>query len=219
VSYPPPPWQLRGPVVVALRRVAIARVRALVPQGLSIVPVWPGETLGAIYFANYGPGSPLCYRELIVAPALVRRGLRLGGFVTHIYVDDPDSLAGGREIWGLPKTLARFSWPQNDDGTCTVDDGAQRLCAMTWGRWTGTVPGALWLPSLSTRAGTALSFQSWLRGRLCVGRGRLDAPRSSPVASLGLTTSGRLLRIRDAHITVAAPRVLGALPGARGDDV
>jgi acetoacetate decarboxylase len=29
-------------------------------------------------------------------------------------VDNPDSVAGGREIWGLPKELAEFSWLGGD---------------------------------------------------------------------------------------------------------
>ncbi len=41
---------------------------------LNIVPVLPGKTLGVLYCACYGPASVLKYHELIIAPALVRRG-------------------------------------------------------------------------------------------------------------------------------------------------
>ena len=51
--------------------------------------------------ANYRSGT-LRYRELIVFSHATPRGM----VVTHIYVDDEQSLRGGREIWGLPKELA-----------------------------------------------------------------------------------------------------------------
>ena len=54
--------------------------------------------------ANYTSGT-LVYRELIVFSHATARGM----VVSHIYVDDEQSLSGGREIWGLPKELARRS--------------------------------------------------------------------------------------------------------------
>lgn len=68
----------------------------------------PGWTFGGVYCAHYGAGSTLEYLELIVIPGLVRRGHRLGAWISHIYVDDAQSVAGGRSIWALPKELAEF---------------------------------------------------------------------------------------------------------------
>jgi acetoacetate decarboxylase len=53
------------------------------------------------------------YSELIVIAGLVRYSGQIGGWVSHIYVDNADSVAGGRNIWGLPKELAEFIWEKN----------------------------------------------------------------------------------------------------------
>ena len=55
--------------------------------------------------ANYTSGT-LVYRELIVFSHATARGM----VVSHIYVDDEQSLSGGHEIWGLPKELAEFEY-------------------------------------------------------------------------------------------------------------
>ncbi len=68
------------------------------------------KTLGGVYLSYYGSGSALEYSELIIIGAIAGYQGKFGGWVTHIYVDNPDSVAGGREIWGLPKELAEFSW-------------------------------------------------------------------------------------------------------------
>src|SRR5690348_3769306 len=102
-EYPPAPWRLSGVSIQALQLVDSSVARELVPAGLRIVTVWPGKTLGVLYCASYEPPSVLRYHELLLAPALVATGGRIGFWISHIYVDDPASQAGGREIWGLPK--------------------------------------------------------------------------------------------------------------------
>lgn len=68
-----------------------------------------GRTTGLLLYVRYTEPSPLTYHELIWAPALVRAPSGEAGFyIAAIYVDDERSRRGGREIWALPKTLARF---------------------------------------------------------------------------------------------------------------
>src|SRR5919202_710345 len=69
-----------------------------------------GRTLGGVVLARYGPGSTLEYHELVVFAGVARVGARVGFVVAYIAVDSPASLAGGREIWGLPKRAAEFAW-------------------------------------------------------------------------------------------------------------
>ena len=64
--------------------------------------------------ASFGPGSVLEDDELIVAAALTQHAGRSGFRISHIYVDDADSVDGGREIWGLPKDLAQFTWERGE---------------------------------------------------------------------------------------------------------
>lgn len=86
-----------------LRLVDHARARAFVPPGLDVISVLPGKTLGGVYLTAYGPGSALPYHELIFVAALVRMGAHVGGWISHIYVDHPEAMAGGRESGGCPK--------------------------------------------------------------------------------------------------------------------
>ena len=103
MPYPPAPWKAKGFVVQTLRLIDVEKARRFVPSELEIVSVLPGKTLGSVYIADYGPGSALEYNELIVAPALTRRGRTIRFWISHIYVDNRDSMAGGREIWGCRK--------------------------------------------------------------------------------------------------------------------
>ncbi|HLV80432.1 MAG TPA: acetoacetate decarboxylase family protein, partial [Chthonomonadaceae bacterium] len=127
-GYPAPPWHLQGAAFPMLQVVDSRRARLFVPYGLKIVSLWPGKTLGGLILASYGPGSDLEYNELIAFPALVRRGLKWGVWISHIYVDDDNSLLGGREIWGLPKQWAEFT--REEPGRIIVRKGEEVLCAL-----------------------------------------------------------------------------------------
>ena len=106
VEYPPEPWDLHGHGCLSLWA---ARVRDLpeLPAGVRPVTAF-GRALVTTAFVDYLPGSLLPYRELLAA-VLVRRGLRFGLSITHIWVDSPASRAGGRALWGVPKELAELT--------------------------------------------------------------------------------------------------------------
>ncbi len=137
-SYPPPPWQLEGTALLRVQMLKVSQVRESVPAELSIVTALPGRTLGGILAVRYGSGSTLAYHELIVMPALVRHGTRVGGWISHIYVDDPRSCAAGREVWGLSKELAEFQWQTTARGMAvtvlpekTHGQQSQALCRIS----------------------------------------------------------------------------------------
>jgi acetoacetate decarboxylase len=110
MPYPPPPWHLYGQALQSIHLVDLARAKEFVPIDLEIVSVLPGKTLGSLYLSVYDANSTLEYHELIVVAALVRYQGKIGSWVSHIYVDNLDSVAGGREVWGLPKEMADFTW-------------------------------------------------------------------------------------------------------------
>ena len=88
-----------------------------------------GRAVGFLALIEYVPPSPLVYAELAWMPCLVSaRGAR-GYYIAKMYVDSRDSLAGGRELWAIPKQLAQFSI---SDRTATVDteDGAHLELAL-----------------------------------------------------------------------------------------
>ena len=50
----------------------------------------------------------LVYDELLAALGTVRSGVP-GATVMQIWVDSPESLAAGRELWSIPKEMADFA--------------------------------------------------------------------------------------------------------------
>src|SRR5918997_817436 len=110
VGYPAPPWRLGGRPVVAVGPLGPYVARALGPAPLRLLPAWPGRALAMLVVGLYGDGSTLRYGEVAGVAGPVLAGGRLGGLVTSIWVDDERSLAGGREIWGLPKQFATLRW-------------------------------------------------------------------------------------------------------------
>jgi acetoacetate decarboxylase len=209
--YPPAPWSLFGSGVFTLHRVEIDRARPFVPPQLQIVPILPGKTLGVLLLIQYGPGSVLEYHELIVVPALVRFGWRVGIWVSHIYVDHPESVAGGREIWGLPKELAEFAWDLETKGAVSVRQGDRTLCVLQGGQPRLMAPIPMFLPAISLLDGSVLRFNSRFRCRLGPSRGRVEAPPATPFAPFDLTQSSLIYHLQDVRLVVGAPQELGKM--------
>jgi acetoacetate decarboxylase len=202
-SYPAPPWRLAGRVVIAGAPLPLDAARRLAPAPLRLLPVWPGRALAIVLLGLYGEGSTLRYGEVagIVGPVLA--GARPGGLVTYISVDDERSLAGGHELWGLPKQLATVRW---EPGAVEVRDpaGPPILCAH-WSPPRVHVPVPAAAPFIAVRGGAVR--RAWLIGMLHLAPTRitLDIPTGSPLAPLGLdgrriAFTGRLdVRATPAH--------------------
>ena len=105
VAYPDAPWQMVGSLWLSVFRVK-HDVDALRPAGI----------YGAA-FVSYTEGSPLTYSELLVARALPKsagKGRKVS--ITDIWVDSPASVAGGRELWAIPKGLCDFDLESSHRG-------------------------------------------------------------------------------------------------------
>jgi len=209
MPYPPAPWTLKGHSLQTLGFVDIAKARPLVPAELDIVSVLPGKTLGGVYVAHYGEQSTLVYNELIVVAALTRYGGKVGSWISHIYVDNPDSVAGGREIWGLPKELAQFTWEQSNHGGVTVQQGEQPLCTLQ-SAW--TLP--LWRQGLAVNSFSALrenllQFRGQTAAKLAVVGASLEVPADSPLVSLEMTRPLVAVKSTKLELVAGAPQVVG----------
>lgn len=91
MPYPPAPWHMHGQLWLSLFRVR-ADVDALRPRGVY-----------GVALVDYELPSPLTYSEILVA-----RTVDKAVTITDIWVDSADSVAGGRELWAIPKELCEF---------------------------------------------------------------------------------------------------------------
>ncbi len=209
MAYPPAPWTLMGHALQTLQLVDTKRARPFVPSELKIVSVLPGKTLGGVFLASYGPGSVLEYNELIVAAALTRNAGRSGFWISHIYVDDVDSVAGGREIWGLPKDLAQFIWELGEQGQALVRHEDRLLCLLRYGHERALWRQRLMMPSFSIRGSDLLFSKGAINARLSVARGRLEVPAESPFATLGLGRAWMTYHYKEMAFVAGIPQIMG----------
>jgi acetoacetate decarboxylase len=207
MSYPVTPWTLCGKAIASVHLVNINQVRSLIPAEFQIFSVWPGKTLAGVYFSEYCQGSVLEYSELIVIPAIVSYQNKIGGWVSHIYVDNPDSVAGGREIWGLPKELAHFTW--ENDKRVTVRQGDRSLCTLNYKphnlAWRQRLTGY----SFSVKGAELIQFPAQCEALFALIGSSLEIPSESPFAGLSLGQPFLTVRAEQMKLQVAHPEVVG----------
>jgi hypothetical protein len=180
--YPAAPWRLQGQLWVSLFRVA----------GGDGPAAGRGDGLYGAAFVSYEPGSDLAYSELLVArPA---GGARVE--ILDIWVDSPASMAGGRELWAIPKGLSDFTLETSHTGP---------LSRTEWAASAERRPIARARFTDVSRAGVRLPFRSGVRQPGIDG----GAPRTAP-----LRGSSKTLPCR-AHWEFAADGPLGWLAGRR----
>jgi acetoacetate decarboxylase len=219
--YPPTPWQLRGSALLTCHWVDVDRVRPLIPAELDLISPWPGKTLGGVYAASYGIGSALIYSELIIVAALTRYRNQIGSWISHIYVDNPDSVGGGRELWGLPKELAQFRWDAAKQSV-RVYQNEQLLCGLSSSWRLPGVPLPLPATTFSTLGSDLLCFEVQNQSHLHLVGANLEIPLTSPFFDLSLGQPWLGTAFEPLDIEVKAPRVVGEVvsgPAPASDQV
>ncbi|MEB3830573.1 acetoacetate decarboxylase family protein [Phormidium sp. CCY1219] len=209
MTYPPPPWNLSGHAVQTLHLIDTHRVRSRVPATLDIVEIWPGKTVGGVYLAEYGGDSILQYNELIVLGAIVRYGIEVGSWISHIYVDNPDSVEGGRGIWGLPKEMAEFTWEKGTRDRVRVSQGDRHLCSLDYNPNTFRLPLPFSIPNFSLLESELLLFPGKFKSNLGLVDATLQVPPESPFSELKLEQPGFSLSCEDLHLLAGQPKVVG----------
>jgi len=205
MNYPPAPWQLKGRGFLTLYWVEIDRVRPLIPKQLQIFSFFPGKTLGGVYVGSYEDGSTLRYSELIGVAALIYHRGKIGAWISHIYVDNPDSVAGGRAIWGLPKEIAQFEW-ESKASAVTVKQGDRPLCHLQ-SYW--QLPGIehpVQVPAHSLLNSQLVHFNG--QGKLKWHWAGVDIqiPAESAIADLGLGQPWLTVLLSSLALSVNAPQ-------------
>jgi acetoacetate decarboxylase len=210
MSYPPAPWNLKGFAIVTLNLIDLDRARSFVPAGLEIVSVLPGKTLGSVYVSSYQSGSVLEYNELIIAAALVRdRSKKVGSWISHIYVDNSDSVAGGREIWGLPKEMAEFTW---QDSNITVRQENRHLCSLNYQQnflSFLSLPQKLSGNSFGGLGSDLLWFQANFEAKVNLISTNLEIPSDSPFANLNLAQPFLSANLKELNLLSGIPETIG----------
>lgn len=216
-AYPPPPWQLGGWGVATVGFVDGSAARASAPDGAHVVCVLPGKTLGGLVFLSYERG-PLTYHELNVVAGLVRVGTRLAFWLPRLYVDSEASLAGGREIWGVPKELAAFDIVHEIGATTiTVRSGADEVCRLRSSVSASGLRLPLPMPAFGVRDGDFLFFTGRLDARVSVVRASVTMPRDGEFAGLGLDRPRLAFRTDNLTLAVPAPQVIRRAVPARAE--
>ncbi|MGA8845293.1 MAG: acetoacetate decarboxylase family protein [Nocardioides sp.] len=120
VAYPDAPWAMLGSMWLSVFRLKHG-VDDLRPAGI----------YGAA-FVSYTEGSPLTYSELLVARLMRKDEAPVSGggrkvTITDIWVDSPASVAGGRELWAIPKGLCDFELESTRRGPLSSTDWSASL--------------------------------------------------------------------------------------------
>jgi len=183
-EYPPAPWQMVGQLWLSLFRLR-EPVDDLRPAGV----------YGAA-FVSYEPGSPLTYSELLVArpvPAPDGRGRRVS--ITDIWVDSPASVAGGRELWAIPKGLCDFELDTVRRGPLSTTDwsasfGRRPIASASFtdvSRAMLRVPfkGSTWQPGIDDTGGEDRSALLQGSSKALPCRGHWDFAADGPLGWLG----------------------------------
>jgi len=182
VSYPAAPWNMVGSLWLTLFKVA-EPVDDLRPAGV----------YGAA-FVSYEEGSPLTYGELLVARPVStdKDGRRVT--ITDIWVDSPQSVAGGRELWAIPKGLCDFTLESEHRGPFTATEWSARegrtpIAAATFKDVSRAAPrlpfkGGTWQPGIQDTDGEERTATLQGSSKALPARGRWDINPDGPLGWL-----------------------------------
>lgn len=210
MTYPPAPWHLQGYAIQTLNFLDIKTSRCFIPSELEIVSILPGKTLGGVYLSVYQSGSILQYNELIVVAGLVRYQNQIGSWISHIYVDSEKSVAGGRNIWGLPKEMAEFTW---ENEQIIVKQSDSLLCCLSYkSSWVNI--STWWQQRFSANAYSGLEsdlllFTSHFKSKISLLSGSLAIPHDSPFANLNIGQPWLTLNLQQLNLIADVPQAVG----------
>lgn len=195
-TYPPEPWYLGGELLVSAFRVPTKEVpHARLPDGRRPVRCGRHAIVG-VAFVRYVAGGVLQYDELLVAlPSLP--GPRIT--IPLIWVDSPESRAGGRELWGIPKELADFTRSERP-GRVQMSMGTTASIDASYGR--RVLPGMTQLPltTLQTLEGRRTVSRNYAVGRVCALEASWTFDPAGPLGFLAGRSPFFSAAIRDASI-------------------
>ncbi len=181
-TYPAAPWHMVGSLWLSLFRVRRA-----------VDDLRPAGTYGAA-FVSYDEGSPLTYHELLVARLVDAGDHGRCVSITDIWVDSPASVAGGRELWAIPKDLCDFDLDSSRRGPLTrtswsASVGARPAAEASFLDVSAVAPrlpfkGGTWQPGIAETGGEDRTATLTGSSRALPARGRWDFASDGPLAWL-----------------------------------
>jgi len=127
IHYPPPPWRCAGRGLIVFRAIPVAQMQA--PPHCVMQKILPGRTLGGYYIAQYqsplAPGEPEVWHEWGCIDCCARYSNVRGLHINAMAVDSPAAYKGGREIWGLNKSMGKIEFivkGQRGDAALNLND-------------------------------------------------------------------------------------------------
>jgi hypothetical protein len=159
------------------------RVNELRPAGVYMVA-----------FVTYEEPSPLTYHELLVARPVRSDGRGRRVSITDIWVDSPASVAGGRELWAIPKDLCDFAFATGHTGPLAVTEWSARVgrrpivsaSFRDLSRWAPRLPfkGGTWQPGIEDTDAQDRTATLQGSGKSLPCRGRWDFDANGPLGWL-----------------------------------
>ncbi|HEY9213046.1 MAG TPA: acetoacetate decarboxylase [Ancylobacter sp.] len=124
-SYPPAPYKFfNREYLIITYRTDMAALEKVVPEPLKIVePIVKYEFIRMPDSTGFGD-----YTETGQVIPVELNGVK-GGYVHSMYLDDEAPIAGGREIWGFPKKLAKPTFQVESDVLVAKLNYGSVLCA------------------------------------------------------------------------------------------
>jgi acetoacetate decarboxylase len=188
ISYPAAPWEMVGSMWLSVFHL-----------GSAVDDRHPAGVYGAA-FVTYEEGSPLTYHELVVARLLEGEGRDRAVTSPDIWVDSPESRAGGRELWAIPKELCDFTFDTSHTGPLTTTEwsatvGRTPIATARFRDVSRVAPrlpfrGTIWQPGIEDTGGEDRTTPMRGSARSLPARSQWDINPSGP---LGWLARGRRL--------------------------
>lgn len=178
--YPPAPWAMVGQLWLSLFKVSGVPDRA--------------DGIHGAAFVSYEPGSPLTYSELLVAHPVrdETHGRRVS--ISDIWVDSPASVAGGRELWAIPKGLCDFTLDTHHTGPLSRTEwsasrdrrpiASARFTDLSRGALRVPFTGGTWQPGIDDTDGEERTAVLKGSSKVLPCRGRWEFDAAGPLAWL-----------------------------------
>jgi len=204
-------WRMGGVGMAAWLALPVKRCRRLAPEGVdpALIPL-ASRVPGILVAARYDSTSTLSYSELGLGILARPSGGRLGFYCAALWVDNAESCEAGRDLWGLPKAMARFDWQTSGSGWSvrveTEEAGVATLSTDAPRSGLGVPFSTNWFSFPHDR------LARWtIRSRSVLNQARIgiEIPGGSPLSDIGIGRTCRGLFLDPLHLAIRVPRAAG----------